>query len=451
MHRKLKMGAICEGLPFSLFAFLFPDLRRLSAPNQGGTSGTPRHTELARYRCSLPGLAGFTGLRCTEPEVPSFTAYSKIFAHGCIAKSSISRSSEQRSEKGVVPRSGAETLPRRPGFRPAGKCGRGNRSAPLQNDTQVGTKPGTLNGAAFACRALARSAQLCPAWRRAAVQRLHWKSGVRTGANVIARMSWLLLLAAFVSGGTPAWAQQVAATGAHATIQCGGEPYVPVTADKEQGLPLQLVDKAACGSQVRVLSDPEGYAVKVRTAAGKVGYIARYQIAIEAAPKTATSSSTADASRSARQSAPAPTAANSSAEQNGPRKPRVYVSDTESWNASDGFSNPSSVAKGALYGGYDPDMVDIYQDFTSDCSTIIVTQKKSDADFAVLFDKGAPKKGFAGLHGLVKVNKVTVLSRSGETLLSNESHSADVAVSMACNAVSQPVNNPASDAARRPH
>jgi hypothetical protein len=35
-----------------------------------GTSGTPRHTKQSRYRCSLPGLAGFTGNRCTEPEVP---------------------------------------------------------------------------------------------------------------------------------------------------------------------------------------------------------------------------------------------------------------------------------------------------------------------------------------------------------------------------------------------
>ena len=42
-----------------------------SAPSaMRGTSGTPRHTKLARYRCSLPGLAGFAGNRCTEPEVP---------------------------------------------------------------------------------------------------------------------------------------------------------------------------------------------------------------------------------------------------------------------------------------------------------------------------------------------------------------------------------------------
>src|SRR6185437_7453920 len=35
-----------------------------------GTSGDPRRTKLIRYRCSLPGLAGFAGNRRTEPEVP---------------------------------------------------------------------------------------------------------------------------------------------------------------------------------------------------------------------------------------------------------------------------------------------------------------------------------------------------------------------------------------------
>src|SRR6266566_6545903 len=35
-----------------------------------GTPGPPRRTKRSRYRCSLPGLAGFAGLRRTEPEVP---------------------------------------------------------------------------------------------------------------------------------------------------------------------------------------------------------------------------------------------------------------------------------------------------------------------------------------------------------------------------------------------
>ena len=40
-----------------------------------GTSGSPRHTRLTRYRCSLPGLAGFAGPRCTKPEVPRFDTH----------------------------------------------------------------------------------------------------------------------------------------------------------------------------------------------------------------------------------------------------------------------------------------------------------------------------------------------------------------------------------------
>ena len=35
-----------------------------------GTSGDLRHPRRSRYRCSLPGLAGFAGPRCTEPEAP---------------------------------------------------------------------------------------------------------------------------------------------------------------------------------------------------------------------------------------------------------------------------------------------------------------------------------------------------------------------------------------------
>ena len=47
-----------------------------------GTSGDLRHPRRSRYRCSLPGLAGFAGPRCTEPEVPrsgSRAAFDEIF------------------------------------------------------------------------------------------------------------------------------------------------------------------------------------------------------------------------------------------------------------------------------------------------------------------------------------------------------------------------------------
>jgi hypothetical protein len=243
--------------------------------------------------------------------------------------------------------------------------------------------------------------------------------------------AWLLLLPALSCTAGSAFAQQSVAAGAHATIKCDGEANVPVTADAEQAIPLHVVEKAACGATVIVLVDTQGYTVKVRTPDGKTGYIERRALAVEPAAKSAPVVPSTSATAS-------PASAGRSTAQSSERsKPRVYISDTASWTASGGFSRASSVAAGDLYGGYNPEMTDVYQDFTSDCSAMVVTQEKSNADFAVLFDKDTSKKGIKGLGGLVKVNKVTVVSRSGETLLSQTAHSADTAVQMACAAVSQ--------------
>ena len=58
-------------------------------------------------------------------------------------------------------------------------------------------------------------------------------------------------------------------------ISCNGYLNVPMTADQEQSLPLQVIANLECGQEVAVLSDDEGYTVNIRTADGKNGYIAR--------------------------------------------------------------------------------------------------------------------------------------------------------------------------------
>ena len=58
------------------------------------------------------------------------------------------------------------------------------------------------------------------------------------------------------------------------TVICRGIQNVPVTADPEQALPMQLVTRLNCGDEVAVLSDSEGYTVNVRTADGQDGYVA---------------------------------------------------------------------------------------------------------------------------------------------------------------------------------
>lgn len=77
------------------------------------------------------------------------------------------------------------------------------------------------------------------------------------------------------------------AGGIRATISCRDLQLVPMTADAEQALPLQVVAHLACGDQVAVLSDSDGYTVKIRTFDGKNGYVARmYLAASTAAPSS---------------------------------------------------------------------------------------------------------------------------------------------------------------------
>ena len=58
-------------------------------------------------------------------------------------------------------------------------------------------------------------------------------------------------------------------------VICSGLQNVPVTADAAQVLPLHVVTQLACGQEVAILSDSEGYTVQIRTAGGKSGYVAR--------------------------------------------------------------------------------------------------------------------------------------------------------------------------------
>jgi hypothetical protein len=54
-------------------------------------------------------------------------------------------------------------------------------------------------------------------------------------------------------------------------INCPGVRSVPMTADPEQSLPLQVIATLKCGEDIAVLANDEGYTVKIQTADGKIG------------------------------------------------------------------------------------------------------------------------------------------------------------------------------------
>ncbi len=72
----------------------------------------------------------------------------------------------------------------------------------------------------------------------------------------------------------------LASNSATGTVLCrGGGSTVAMTSDAEQSLPLKVVARLDCGSEVSLLSSSEGYTVNVRTPDGKSGFVAWMNIA----------------------------------------------------------------------------------------------------------------------------------------------------------------------------
>ena len=70
-----------------------------------------------------------------------------------------------------------------------------------------------------------------------------------------------------------------------AVVRCPGVSNVPLTADQEQALPLNIVSNLSCGEIVQVLSSSDSYTVQVRTKDGAVGYVAQIYLAERSIPK----------------------------------------------------------------------------------------------------------------------------------------------------------------------
>ena len=129
-------------------------------------------------------------------------------------------------------------------------------------------------------------------------QKLKFSDLARSREGVLAnimnsKMKFFRALAGFALASTsPAFAQQVSQSPLKEWVGCHAVTSVPMTADAEQSLPLQVTGTLQCGAEVAVLSDIEGYTVNVRTVDGHTGYVARmYLTAIPApaAPKPVTS------------------------------------------------------------------------------------------------------------------------------------------------------------------
>ncbi len=110
-------------------------------------------------------------------------------------------------------------------------------------------------------------------------------------------------------------------------------------------------------------------------------------------------------------------------------KPRVFVSDSDSWSVAGGFSASHGSGSGYLAGGARPQTVEVIKTFGERCPAIVVTLDKANADYIVLFDREGGK-GYAR-----KRDKIAIFRKNADVLYSGSTRSLGNAVQDACSAI----------------
>jgi len=112
-----------------------------------------------------------------------------------------------------------------------------------------------------------------------------------------------------------------------------------------------------------------------------------------------------------------------------PHKPRVYVSDSQSWETSGGFGGTSDAVGGASSGGARPQTAEIIKTFGERCPQVTPNNIREKADYVVLLDHEG------GKSLILRDNKVVVFNHDGDSILSKSTRSLGNAVQDACAAI----------------
>jgi hypothetical protein len=119
----------------------------------------------------------------------------------------------------------------------------------------------------------------------------------------------------------------------------------------------------------------------------------------------------------------------SSAAQTAAGKPRVFISDSQSWEMSGNAGGANGTFAAHSAGGARPQTAEIVKTFGERCPDVIVNNKPDKADYVVLLDHEGGK-------GLVKRdNKMAVFDKDGDSIVSHSTRSLGNAVKDACDAI----------------
>jgi hypothetical protein len=113
-----------------------------------------------------------------------------------------------------------------------------------------------------------------------------------------------------------------------------------------------------------------------------------------------------------------------------PGKPRVFITDSQSWEVGGGGGGTGGAYGSAVSGGARPQTAEIIKTFGERCPGVMVNNIQQKADYIVLLDH----EGGKGL--LRHKNKVAVFARvSGDSVVSKSTLSLGGSVQEACDAI----------------
>jgi hypothetical protein len=107
-------------------------------------------------------------------------------------------------------------------------------------------------------------------------------------------------------------------------------------------------------------------------------------------------------------------------------QPRVYVTDSQSWESSGGFAANRDGAVGQSSGGARPQTAEIIKTLGERCPLAIVTLNREKADYILLLDHEG------GKGALRKDNKFALFNKDGDAIGSGSTRNLGNAVKDAC-------------------
>jgi hypothetical protein len=111
--------------------------------------------------------------------------------------------------------------------------------------------------------------------------------------------------------------------------------------------------------------------------------------------------------------------------------PRVYVTDSKSWELKAGTGGTAGGFGGSAGGGDRPQTAEIIKTFNQRCPQVTINNNKEKADYIVLLDHEGGKEVF------LRDNKVVVFNRDGDAIMSKSTRTLGNAVKDACEVITR--------------